>query len=201
MHAYASYGNHVRVYGLLAVVSVVSAWTLYWLSGLVALPQWLISVPSVAGVFGLLYVAFDRWAWKWKVSRLLGLSPTPDLSGSYDGELTSTYRSTEDGEYFKVAIEIEVVQSWSKLAVTLSVKRGTSTSRSISAMAAMTQHGEATRLVYVYRNQVSPGIADEDMRDHEGMADVVITRDGRLEGRYFNSRPRSGSLLAQRRVA
>ncbi len=199
MHAYASLGNHVRVYGLLAVLSVIVSWGLYWLAGLVSLPEWLISVPSVAGVFALLYVAFDRWAWKWRVCRMFGLSPTPDLSGCYDGLLTSNYRMSGDDGPSQREIEIQIVQTWSRLAVTLKVKRGTSTSTSISAMAAMTEYAEDTRLVYVYRNQVAPAIADSDMSDHEGMADITISRQGELRGRYFNSRPRSGTLVAQRR--
>lgn len=199
MHAYASYDNRVKVYGLLTVLSVLVAWVLHWVSALAAFPEWLVSVPSVAGVFALLYVGFNRWAWKWRICRVLGLSPTPDLSGCYDGLLTSTYEEPGEGGRAEREIEIKIVQTWSRLAVTLNVKRGTSTSTSISAMASMTEHAEDTRLVYVYQNQVAPAIADEDMSDHQGLAEVVISKQGRLTGRYFNSRPRSGALAAQRR--
>lgn len=50
------------------------------------------------------------------------------------------------------------------------------------------------RLIYTYSNQIRHGIADDDMNDHDGAADVVLTPDGHIRGRYFNARGRQGVL-------
>jgi hypothetical protein len=55
------------------------------------------------------------------------------------------------------------------------------------------------RLTYTYRNQPRPGVADADMNDHDGTAEVVIdTRTGELTGRYFNFRGRQGAVTLTR---
>jgi hypothetical protein len=53
--------------------------------------------------------------------------------------------------------------------------------------------------LYTYRNQTRPGVADQDMNDHDGTAEVVIdTQTGELHGRYFNFRGRQGTLTLTR---
>ena len=80
----------------------------------------------------------------------------------------------------------------------MSVGSSSRTSTSISYMANVSDEGASTRLGYCYRNKANPGVADDDMGDHEGATDVSITSDGNLSGRYFNSRPRAGSIEAHR---
>jgi hypothetical protein len=48
-----------------------------------------------------------------------------------------------------------------------------STSYSITAALATEGHHH-TRLTYTYRNQTRPGVADVDMNDHDGTAEVVV---------------------------
>jgi hypothetical protein len=43
------------------------------------------------------------------------------------------------------------------------------------------------------------GLAAADMGDHDGAADLRLDPDGRLAGRYFNSRPRAGTIEGTRR--
>ena len=73
-------------------------------------------------------------------------------------------------------------------------------SRLISAVGSISQDGTATRLIYLYENKVNPGLADDDMNNHEGAADLRIKTDGTLEGSYFNSRKRAGTIQATRRA-
>ena len=67
-------------------------------------------VPNVIGVpviYGLLFLLFDRFLWKFKpLNRILGV---PNLSGKWTGKLQSSY----DDEYYEMTLEIK--QTWTKI--------------------------------------------------------------------------------------
>jgi hypothetical protein len=65
-------------------------------------------------------------------------------------------------------------------------------------MASVSSEGATARLAYCYRNKTNPGVADDDMGDHEGAADLTINAEGDDNGRYYNSRRRAGSIDARR---
>lgn len=197
MHSYSTHESRVGVYGLLAVISVVLAWAILWLSSSSPIPEWLISPPSLAGVYALLYAAFNRWGWRCGAFRQIGLVDIHDVSGEYEGSLVSTYRD-ENGEPIKRKVHFRIEQTWTQIEVTMTVAGGASSSKSQSAVASVSKRSGGTHLVYVYHNQVNPGIAAPDMSDHEGAADIEISRDGKLTGRYFNSRPNAGTIIAKR---
>ena len=81
MHAYASSESRVRAYGVIAVAAVGLSWLVVTTLSSLSWPEWLVSVPSVAGSFGLIYGLFDRYLWRTQLMRRLGLSRTPDVSG------------------------------------------------------------------------------------------------------------------------
>lgn len=198
MHAYSTDESRVRTYSVLAVLSVVLAWAIVALTSLLKWPQWLVSAPAMGGVFATLYSAFDRYAWRWPICRRLGLVDVRDVSGTYDGALISTWK--QDGKQVEREVTFVVVQTWTTICVEMTVAAETSTSFSTSALAAITHDGAATGLTYIYKNSVNPGVADEDMSDHDGAAALRIYDDGRVTGRYFNGRPRAGTISARRRA-
>lgn len=199
MHSYSTHESRVKVYGVIAVVSVVIAWVLVWMTSYWDWPEWLVSVPSLGGVFAGLYGSFDRWLWRLPVLRSIGLVDIANVAGTYEGTLTSTFKD-ETGKHIKRNVTFIIRQTWTHIEVTMAVRGGSSTSRSQSAVASVSNRGLGTHLVYVYRNQVNPGVADADMSDHEGAADIEIAADGALTGRYFNSSPRAGSITARRKT-
>ena len=198
MHAYSTHEARVRVYSLLAILSVGVAWLVSLVTSNFDWPQWLVSAPSVVGVYALLYQVFDRWFWRTPAAQRSGLTEVPDLSDTYDGKLTSTFRDSA-GNNVVIDISLVIQQTWTKMSVEMAVTSGSSTSRSISAVGSISQDGTATRLIYLYQNKVNPGLADDDMHDHEGAADLRIKRDGTLEGSYFNARQRAGTIQATRK--
>jgi hypothetical protein len=198
MHPYSIYEPRVRVYSLLAILSVALAWLVSLATSPFDWPEWFVGAPSVVGVYALLYRVFDRWFWRTPLAQRFGLAGVPDLSGTYDGKLTSTYRDSA-GDNVVRDISLAIQQTWTKMSVEMAVTSGSSTSRSISAVGSISHDGTATRLIYLYQNKVNPGLADDDMRDHEGAADLRIKRDGKLEGSYFNARKRAGTIQATRR--
>lgn len=83
--------------------------------------------------------------------------------------------------------------------VEMTVSGGTSSSTSVSALGGLVGDRDGARLTYIYRNRVNPGLADADMGDHDGAAELRVDPNGSVEGRYFNSRPRAGTLSLRRR--
>lgn len=199
MHPYSTHESRVRVHSLLATVSVAVAWSVSLAMSNFDWPQWLVGAPSVVGAYALLYQVFDRWFWRTPLAQRSWFLEVPDLSGIYDGKLTSTYRDSA-GNNVIIDISLVIQQTWTNMSVEMAVTSGTSTSRSISAVGSISQDGTATRLIYLYQNKVNPGLADDDMRDHEGVADLRVKTDGALEGTYFNSRKRAGTIQATRKA-
>lgn len=197
MHAYSTDESRISVYSLLAVIAVTLAWAIVAVTSRFSWPQWLVTAPSMAVTFSLVYHIFDRYAWRWPVTRQIGLVGIHDLSGRYRGRLVSTFRDTTNKQVER-DVELHIVQTWTRIMVEMTLSTGTSTSVSMSALGAVTNDGAASCLTYVYRNKVNPGLAEADMGDHDGAADLRVYADGRISGRYFNSRPRAGTIEARR---
>lgn len=194
MHPYTSDDARPRTLALIAVAAVVLAYGVTVALSPLSWPEWVVSSPSLAGSYAVLYSWFDRSLWKTWPSRKLGLSTVADISGHYNGGLVSEY---PPGKTTERAVKVVIVQRWTRIHVAMSLP-GVETSTSSSFMAAVSTEGEAIRLTYSYRNQAVPGRADEDMADHDGTADLLIDATGEGRGRYYNGRPRRGSLRLER---
>ncbi|HEY1215003.1 MAG TPA: hypothetical protein VGE93_15335 [Bryobacteraceae bacterium] len=190
MHVYSSNDSRTSALGtisLCAVVVSIAANILF--SKITFLPGWIISAPTVAASFGLLYKALDQYAWRWDALRKIGIIEVPVVDGKYVGELVSSYQGV------RIPVSIRIDQTWTRIAIRFDVLApATSTSYSITAGLGRDGHNDA-RLTYTYRNQTRPGVADADMNDHDGTAEIVIDcKTGKLSGRYFNFRGRQGTL-------
>jgi MFS family permease len=153
---------------------------------------WLISAPSVGAAFALLLGVFDVWAWRWRWLHRLGVVTTPVVDGTYEGTIRSNYAGTT------LPIRVVVDQRWLGIMIRFEVL-GTTTSTSTSMTAAVYPEGHHdAQVTYTYSNRIRPGIASDDMADHDGTADVRVTPDGRMTGRYFNLRGRQGILTLER---
>ena len=200
MHPYSTHESRVYVYATLAVAAVVVSWGLSVVTaGLSWWPQWLISAPSLAGTYAGLYQLFDKHAWRWSLFAKLGFVKIRDISGTYEGKLVSTYKDPAD-KPIERELRLEIAQTWTRISIEMTVTSEASTSLSTSALGSLTHDGAATCLLYMYRNKVNPAVADADMGDHDGAADLRIYEDGRVAGRYFNSRPRAGTIEARKKI-
>ncbi len=195
MHAYSTDESRVGVYSVIALFAVILAWMIVAVTSRFSWPQWLVSAPSMGATFVLTYAVFDRYVWRWSLLRRLSLVGVRDLSGTYEGRLTSTFKD-EQGDPIERDITLQVVQTWTRVKIEMTVRSGTSSSMSTSALGSVTNDGTASCLTYIYKNKVNPGLADADMGDHDGAADLRIYADGHVTGRYFNSRPRAGTITA-----
>lgn len=194
MHAYAT-GSRTEAYSFLAVIAVILAITVN--AGVDATGfefGWIISAPSVGGFFVGLLRIFDTKAWRWRWVRRIGVTSTPIVEGVYEGTIRSTYHGVE------MPVRLRIEQRWLRILIRFQVL-DPQTSESRSAAAAVTDEGHYdARLIYTYSNKIRHGIAEVDMSDHDGAADVVLSEDGRIRGRYFNARGRQGVLELTRVV-
>jgi hypothetical protein len=188
VHAYAT-GSRSQVYAGLAVFAVIIALILdrgVNASGFSY--GWLVSAPSVGGAFTALLGCFNIWAWRWRWLQATGVVGTPVIDGTYEGTIRSSYGQ------FVVPVRVVVDQRWLGVLIRFEVLGATtSTSRSVTAAVYSEGHRDA-RLTYTYTNRIRPGFADDDMADHDGTAEVTVTPDGRMRGRYFNARGRQGVM-------
>lgn len=192
MHAYAT-NSRTQVFGGLAVVAVVIAIACNRAVDATGFSYgWLISAPSVGAAFVALLGIFDVWIWRWRWLHVLGAVGTPVIDGTYEGTIRSSYAAT------MVPVRVVIDQRWLGILIRFEVL-GTTTSTSNSVTAAVYSEGRNdARLTYTYSNRIRPGIADDDMADHDGTADVTVMPDGRMHGRYFNLRGRQGVMELQR---
>lgn len=192
MHAYSYSNDRLRAYGLLAFLAVVAAIGANAAADHFHLgPAWLVSAPTVAASFAILYEVLDRWAWRWRAVRAAGIATTPVVAGRFTGTLHSVWQGGTD-----VPVEVEIDQTWSSLVVRLQVTGHQQTSISISMAAALVSTGQRqARLTYMYRNTIRPGFAAPDMSDHDGTAELTFTTaSASVTGRYYNFRGRQGTI-------
>ncbi len=205
MHPYATDSEErQRVLLFVALISIGLAVGLHLiLIGLgVNVPTY-IDAPGVMGFYGLMYLSFDKWLWNKPITnflRLVGWLQVPDLSGLWQGNLTSNRTGQTQVQDYPVAIVIQ--QTWTHICVTL--KTNTSESCSITA-SVLTSKPNGIVLTYQYMNEPKPGAVDT-MHIHKGTVWLVLEEKPQkqmwLNGEYYSGRDRQnyGTLNVQRVV-
>lgn len=148
-------------------------------------------IYSIAGtVAALAFALWERFIWKWKIMRYF--TGVPLISGTWRGELVSSYVHPDGSNVPPIPTAIYVSQSASKWTVTLF----TGESKSISEHAKLIHDPDGRwRLSWQYVNTPRPGVRDRSER-HKGAAEVYIgaqLEEG-LEGAYFTDRRTDGEL-------
>lgn len=146
-----------------------------------SVPWWL-DAPAVMGFYGFYYTFFDNVAWNW--CRKIKLIKVPNLNGSWEGYVLSSF----DGHTEEKPAKLEIKQSWTKISIVF--KNGTSRSKSISSSITVNNEAEGVILSYEYQNEPNYD-AIETMQIHRGFTRLVISRNGEeLDGQYFTGRGR-----------
>ena len=149
------------------------------------IPPSVFSLLGAGAVYGIFYLLFSKYIWKWEV--IVKVMQVPDLSGKWICRGQSSY--TQDGDGFGGDWEgiVEISQSWDKLCIVLK----TTQSRSESVSAALIAEGSgAYRLLYHYKND--PRVFEDGLHAHHGFVDLLVSS-GLLEadGVYFTGRGRT----------
>jgi len=195
MHAYTTDSTERKFVPLyIAGASVLAAWVLNRVLGAMqfALPWW-IDAPSVIGFYGLLYAIFDKYLWRWRIFRTIGVVKVPDLNGTWNGYVASSF----DKHATKYDAILRIVQNCTRISVILE----TDYSKSSSLIAAIVTEDPGTVLSYEYLNEPIPN-AKHTMHTHRGTARLTMQSNGKaLEGEYYTGRDRQnfGILRFERR--
>ncbi len=161
----------------------------------IVLPWW-IELPSVIAFYGIGYELVDRSLWKGQLLHRVGVLNLPNLSGTWEGYVTSTFDSHAD----KHAATIEVRQTWTRIVVTLRTDH--SESHSLAA-ALLVDRSFGPLLSYEYLNEPRPN-ALAAMQAHRGTARLRL-QSARgvevLDGEYYAGRGREnqGIMYFERR--
>jgi len=195
MHAYTTDSTERKfVHLYITGASVLAAWVLNRVLGAMqfALPWW-IDAPSVIGFYGLLYAIFDKYLWRWRIFRTIGVVKVPDLNGTWNGYVASSF----DKHATKYDAILRIVQNCTRISVILE----TDYSKSSSLIAAIVTEDPGTVLSYEYLNEPIPN-AKHTMHTHRGTARLTMQSNGKaLEGEYYTGRDRQnfGILRFERR--
>ncbi|HIE35961.1 MAG TPA: hypothetical protein EYP89_01845 [Candidatus Omnitrophica bacterium] len=173
---------------VLAVLSIALSWGFYKILDYLqtSLPWW-IENPSVLFFYGIIFVIFDKWLWRYFT--FIGLIKTPNLNGEWNGYIKSSF----DDHASEIKATLKIFQDWTRIKVLLVTEQSSSRSETASIIIS-TPEGEY--LSYQYINEPKPG-AVETMSIHRGTARLLFNKEkNSLEGEYYSGRDRQnfGSL-------
>jgi len=185
MHSYTTDSCERKFVPLyIAGASVLAAWVLNRVLGAMqfTLPWW-IDAPSVIGFYGLVYAIFNKYLWRWRILRTIGVVKVPDLNGTWSGYVASSF----DQHATKYDATIRIFQNWTRISIILE----TNYSKSSSLIAAIvTKDPSGTVLSYEYLNEPMPN-SKHTMHTHRGTTRLTMQSNGKaLEGEYYTGRDR-----------
>lgn len=141
--------------------------------------SWLIDIPSSSlALYYIFYKIFDNYSWRIKwVKKLI---KTPDLNGSYKGELISSRDNMES----TTEITIKIKQTLSKIKITLSTFQSTSRSEMATLIVG---EPDGDMLIYEFINDHKK-ISDSNLNIHRGVTRLSYNKDDKtLKGTYYTS--------------
>ena len=175
MHPYnIKMKNRRGVLKSLAVLAVALATGFNYLIQVLRIPiPWYIDTPTVASFFGIILWIFDKFFWRMRIGPL-SIAQIPDLSGTWVGEIHSSYQN------MIVPVVIHIRQTWEEMSIELESE--TSFSRTETAEFNI----DGNTLSYTYQNEPKRyGRTPE----HKGDACLHLSSDyKKLDGKYFTSK-------------
>lgn len=169
MHEYTiSYHDRKQAYYFLAILSgLAGVGIAYLLDAIQAVSGIVIAAPSGVAVFGLLFVLFDHFVWKWPYLYKFGLIRIPDLNGDWEAEISSS--ATGD----KIKASVKIHQTYSKIGIHLETDK----SDSLSKMAAIEMANPTMfTLRYEYSAEFQRDEASAILR-HYGVTSIRLKSD------------------------
>ena len=150
-------------------------------------------LPDVVTIFVVVSFVFTKWLWR--ITWFRGwLVRFPDLQGTWEGELQSTWKKPGSEEAIPPLRMILVIrQTFSTISCTMFTKESESYSR--AAQMAKDEETGAISISYNYTNRSQAAIRDRSPI-HDGAAHLrVVTVPARmLEGEYWTGRRTTGQM-------
>jgi len=150
-------------------------------------------LTEVVTIYTVLYLIFVKWGWR--LPFLQGwLVPFPDLEGTWQGTLETTWQNPETGATPPpVPIVLVIKQSFEAISCVLYTKE----SSSYSSAALLNEEDDSgiIRLSYVYTN--TPVLNARGRSPiHDGAANlrIITTPERSFEGEYWTNRKTTGTI-------
>ncbi len=150
-------------------------------------------LPDVVTIYVVVSFIFTQWLWRWRMFQGW-LVRIPDLQGTWEGELQSTWVNPETKQGIPSLRMILVIrQTFSSITCTMFTKESQSDSR--AAKIERDQESKAVTISYNYTNRSKATIRHRSPI-HDGAAHlrVVTTPVRMLEGEYWTGRCTTGTM-------
>lgn len=181
LHEYSIDVDKNKVYFILAVISIFGSMIIaFLLNCLINVMPFIELTVSIAAfsVFGILYKLFNKYIWKWKWVKKFGIENTPNLNGTWEGELQSSYFDFKISQPATLVIE----QTWTQICIKGEFNKSSSSSDTASLKI---NSGGGIKLLYSYYNDKAPEFYQEGTSNHRGYANLEIIENV-AKGNYFN---------------
>lgn len=183
--------------GILMAWSIDALWALFFGEKISALKSISLAVTIVGG--GLAIVAELFWKWLWQRFPAIQVRTFPDLNGTWEGSLVSTWADPTDGEP-KQPIQTTIIIRQGLFSTSVSLKTDESTSYSTRTFLEPFYDTRRFRIWYSYNNDPQAQFQKRSS-PHEGVAFLDLDYDEnphRLTGRYYTARKTTGDIDVQR---
>lgn len=171
-------------FAAIVVAPYVNSWLALLLDGADTSKLPLATAVPVATLFGGIFWLFNQYLWRWAPIRKFLL--VPDLNGTW----TCIGKTiTKEGQPFEFdwTAKITIVQSWSRMQISLATER----SRSGSVAASLSnEHADGFKLIYYYKND--PAVTERDLHRHGGSCQLLFDPACQsATGSYFTDQERA----------
>jgi hypothetical protein len=148
------------------------------------------TIPLVLLVVGL----FVSHAWRWKIFRGW-LVPFPDLNGTWQGSIQTTWKNPETGE-IPGAIPVILTIKQSFIRISCVMRTAEMTSRSYLADFWLDGDQQVRMLGYSYHSKTLPTVTDRS-QPHDGTIVFELIGDpvAKLKGTYWTERKTTGEVV------
>ena len=147
------------------------------------------TIPLVLFVVGV----FVNWAWRWRIFRGW-LVPFPDLNGTWQGTIQTTWKNPETGEVpGPIPVILTIKQSFVRISCVM--RTAEMTSRSYLADFWLDGDEQIRKIGYSYHSNLVPSVADRS-QPHSGtiVFEIVGTPVEKLKSVYWTARNSTGEV-------
>lgn len=144
---------------------------------------------SMFVVFNIIYALFNKYLWKTNLFNLNTILGIPDISGTWRGELHSSYDTTQT-----FSLDMVIKQTWNEIQIISEFADSTSGSDTAFINPDSSQ-GLMIKFTYVNTSR-DPSVSQSDHRGQNELYlddcdanNIYVT----MKGTYFNNRGRSGN--------
>lgn len=150
------------------------------------------TIPLVLMVVGF----FVSYAWRWRIFRDW-LVPFPDLNGTWQGKIQTTWVNPETGEIPKpIPVILTIKQSFIRISCVM--RTAEMTSRSYLADFWLDGDEQVRMLGYSYHSKPLPTVADRS-QPHDGtiVFELIGSPVTKLKGTYWTARKTTGEVVLE----